>query len=231
MSEQTTSTVQDTPKAVENVTSNVVADATANAVKVDGAASAQQAQHVQTEIANKEAEAAKGSEEAAAEAKKSNVPEKYELNMPEQTLLEAEAVERIAGIARERGLSNEQAQELLDMEHDAVATYHNKQVTAFLQRADTWKQEVVNDKEIGGDNLNKSVTLVNRLLEKYDTDGSFRKDLEVTKYGNHPGLIKVLYRAAKDFFANDELVQAPSNQGAGKKSVQEILYSNNEGQG
>jgi hypothetical protein len=228
MSEQTTSTVQDTPKAVENV-NNVVANATTQATPVVDAAASAQAQHVQTEIASKEAEAAaKGSEEQQA---KSNVPEKYELNMPEQTLLEAEAVERIAGIARERGLSNEQAQELLDMEHDAVATYHNKQVTAFLQRADTWKQEVVNDKEIGGDNLNKTVSLVNRFLEKYDVDGSFRKDLEVTKYGNHPGLIKVLYRAAKESFANDEFVQAPLNQGGSKKSVQDILYPSNEGQG
>lgn len=228
MSEQATSTVQDTPKAVENV-NNVVANATTQAKPVDAAASAQ-AQHVQTEIASKEADAAaKGSEEAS--AAKSNVPEKYELSMPEQTLLEAEAVERIAGLARERGLSNEQAQELLDLEHDAVATYHNKQVTAFLERANNWKQEATNDKEIGGDNLPKTVALVNRFLEKYDVDGSFRKDLEVTKYGNHPGLIKVLYRAAKESFANDEFVQAPMNQGGSKKSVQDILYPTNEGQG
>lgn len=226
MSDLTTSTVQDTTKAVENVTN--VADTTSAAKTVDAAASAQ-AQHVQAEIVAKEGEAANVGAKAGEQEQKSNVPEKYELNMPEQTLLEAEALERIAGIARERGLSNEQAQELLDMEHDAVATYHNKQVTAFLERANTWKQEVVNDKEIGGDNLNKSVALVNRFLEKYDVDGSFRKDLEVTKYGNHPGLIKVLYRAAKESFANDEFVQAPSQAGAGKKTVQDILYPTNEG--
>lgn len=225
MSETTTTTAQDTTKAVEAV--NNVADTTkvVDAKAVDTGANAQ-AQQVQTEIVSKEAESATKEGGEGQQAAKPQVPEKYELQLPEKTLLESEAIERIAGLARERGLSNEQAQELVDLEHDAVATYHNKNITAFMERTENWKKEVMADKEIGGDNLNKSLSLVNRFLAKYDTDGSFRKDLEVTRYGNHPGLIKVLYRAAKESLGEDEFVQAQSSNSA-KKSIQEILYSGN----
>src|SRR5688572_20896218 len=51
------------------------------------------------------------------------VPEKYDLKLPEGSLLEAAQMEKISAYAKEKGLSNEQAQELLERENDAVSGY------------------------------------------------------------------------------------------------------------
>lgn len=183
---------------------------------------------VQQELQNKAAES--GSEEKnvedgkeVAKEEEKVVPEKYDIAPPEKTLLDSSDVERIAAYARERGLSNDQAQEVLEREHDAMATYHNKQIAAFLERTESWKQEVAGDKEIGGANLQKSLGLVQRLLAQHDPDGSFKRDLEATRYGNHPGLIKFLYRIAKETIAEDETVRAHAPSGS-RKSTEDLLY-------
>jgi hypothetical protein len=45
------------------------------------------------------------------------VPEKYDLKLPEASLLDASHVEKLTAFAKERGLSNDEAQALLEREN------------------------------------------------------------------------------------------------------------------
>lgn len=179
----------------------------------------------ETESAAKEAESKTVSETKAPEKQATEKPEpskeaakaeeiKYELKLPEGSPLEASYVEKIATYAKERGLSNEQAQALLERESSTVADYKS------LTRG--WVDDVRNDKEIGGDHFNENVGLALSVVEKYGTD-SLKTALKETGYGNHPELVRIFARIGKAM-APDRLVKAGTQSAPQKRPIEEILY-------
>src|SRR3972149_1235780 len=55
-------------------------------------------------------------------AEKPVVPQKYELKLPEGSQLDQARIDSLSAYAKEKGLSNEQAQAILDRESDAVSS-------------------------------------------------------------------------------------------------------------
>lgn len=149
------------------------------------------------------------------------VPEKYELKMPENTRLSPEYVDKVSLYAKEKQLSNAQAQELLNREAAAVDGYYNQHVQLFEKTVETWKQDAMKDPEIGGDGFTKNVELAHRALEKFSTP-AFKETLEATGYGNHPELIRIFARIGK-LMAEDRMV-VPGAQTGGSKTYEEIFY-------
>ncbi len=151
---------------------------------------------------------------APAEPAKPAAPEKYDLKLPENSLLDATHVGKIAALAKANGLTNEQAQGYLEAESEAVATY-------VEQRKEAWKSEAIADPEIGGDAAKQNVELAHRVLERYATP-KLKEELNKTGYGNHPELVRMLVRLGKEM-APDSLV-IPGTQSGGKKSMEDVFY-------
>lgn len=146
-------------------------------------------------------------------------PEKYDLKLPEGSILDAKAMERIAAISKAQGLTNEMAQTLLENENKAVASYVDEQSKA-------WIVEAKNDKEIGGDGFTQNVALAQRVVERFGSD-ALKAELNRFGYGNHPELVRLFSRVGRAM-SEDQLVRPGSQAGGGKRSMEDIFYGNKE---
>jgi hypothetical protein len=164
----------------------------------------------------------KAEDPPAQDPNKSTVPEKYELKLPEGSLLDASTIEKISTYAREKGLSNEDAQALLDRENTAVASYHEAQMKQVENIRNGWVKTAENDPEIGGNAFKENAELAKRVIDRYFTD-DFKKVLNETGFGNHPEVMRGFVRMGKDM-ADDKFVHA-KNHGAGdQKNAAELFY-------
>jgi hypothetical protein len=213
MSEQ--QAAQDTPKAAgsSEVTTPVVEPVNATQSQEPAkTASANSGEPAKTEIASEK------KEEVAA-------PKEYTLKLPEDSPLDDGAVERIAAKAKERGLTTEQAQELLNHESEAISSYAKAQSEAFKQAVDGWKSTIENDKELGGADYAKNAELAKRVVDRFATE-DFKKALNETGFGNHPELFRVFFKIGKAM-AEDQLVMPGAQQAPKQRSVEDLLYGNN----
>jgi len=137
------------------------------------------------------------------------VPDKYELKLPEGSALDPAQVEKVALFAKEKGLSQDEAQQVLEQRSDAVADYAKTQMSQFEVTKQGWREQAKSDKEIGGENLDKSMKAAAQVVQKYDPE--LFADMEKSGLGNHPKFLRFLVRVAKDM-APDTFIS--SNVGA-----------------
>ncbi len=152
--------------------------------------------------------------------KKSEAPEKYELKLPEDSQLDEAVLDRTAAYAKKRGLSNADAQELVDQQNQAVADH----LKASREIADGWVNEVKADKELGGDNFKKSSELAKRVVNRFGSD-LFKTALIDTGMGNHPELLRFCYNIGLEM-GDDTLVIAGTTSSAPQKDKKayDVMY-------
>lgn len=168
----------------------------------------------------KEAEGAKVSEGEKPKENEKVVPERYDLKLPEDSVLDAPALERIASLAKERGLSQEEA--------EAAVIDTNKRVAeVYDQQTKQWLDEVKADKEIGGEALNKNVELAKRVVDRFGSE-SLKKDLNRTGLGNHPELVRFLSKIGNQM--SEDVLVHPGAQVGGAKSVEDLFYPTKTGE-
>lgn len=165
------------------------------------------------EKANKEAA------EKAEKEKKPAAPEKYEFTPPEGQELDANALAVFEPIAKELGLSQEQAQKLVDI----YPQIQRQQAEAWSKQVADWGEQVKADKEIGGDKFNASVGAAQRALDQFGNT-ELREYLNASGLGNHPALVRFCAKVGKAM-AEDTFVVP--NQG-GQRSAADILYGKKE---
>jgi hypothetical protein len=165
----------------------------------------------------------KAEEKAAPVEEKKAEEVKLELKVPENSPLSKEAVEKIQSFAKEKGLSNEQAQAILERDIEA-----QQQQAEFVQQKTTeWFETSKSDKEIGGENFAKNAELAKRVVDRFASQ-ELKQDLEATGFGNHPELLRLLVRIGQKM-APDSLVLPGSSVTKREKSMEETFYgSTNE---
>ncbi|HGM5909802.1 TPA: peptidase [Serratia marcescens] len=174
------------------------------------------------ELAAEEDAKEKADKEAAEKAekeKKSAAPEKYEFTPPEGQELDANALAVFEPIAKELGLSQEQAQKLVDI----YPQIQQQQAEAWSKQVSDWGEQVKVDKEIGGDKFNASVGAAQRALDQFGNT-ELREYLNASGLGNHPALVRFCAKVGKAM-AEDSFVVP--NQG-GQRSAADILYGKKE---
>ncbi|HGE8494718.1 TPA: peptidase [Serratia marcescens] len=175
-----------------------------------------------TEKTAEELAAEKADKESADKAekeKKPSAPEKYEFAAPEGQELDANALAVFEPIAKELGLTQEQAQKLVDI----YPQIQQQQAEAWSKQIADWGEQVKADKEIGGDKFNASVGLAQRALDQFG-NSELREYLNASGLGNHPALVRFCAKVGKSM-AEDSFVVP--NQG-GQRSAADILYGNKE---
>lgn len=145
----------------------------------------------------------KEEEEETKESKDSEDTDEYEFDVPKD--ISDEQLEKIAAYASERGLSNEDAQKLLDSQGEAVSEYKDGRQKAEDALTEEWGRELKNDSYFGGDDFDTNVELVRKVMDKYGDEG-LRDHLEKLGTGNHPGFVKMLLRIGKAS-SNDSLIK------------------------
>jgi hypothetical protein len=161
--------------------------------------------------------------ETSKETPPASPPEKFDLKAPENLLLDAKAyMEKTATIAREQGLSQQQAQAMLEHGNTAVSGFVEEQKNLLRKQVEGWEAEVKADKEFGGENLKESMTHAQRFASKYGTP-ELVKALEQTGFGSFPELFKAFVRAGKAM-SNDNFIRSTMPPAEPKKTAAEILY-------
>lgn len=178
-------TAKATPTAETAITSSVVETKATESAPAKGTQPAAVAQSKQEEkpiadtvlVSGDAAE--KKADDKPAEAKKAE--EKIALKVPEGSLLKASAADEIASFAKERGLSKEHAQAILDREHQSVNQYAMELREEMLSKRTEWLAEAKSDKEFGGEHFKENVEMAKRGFTKYATEA-------MKKFANESGL-------------------------------------------
>lgn len=155
----------------------------------------------------------------AAPAPETVVPETYQFTAPEGVKLDTKAVESISPIFKELGLTQPQAQKLVDFYNNQVKAQTDTINNAVAATREAWRNEVRADPDIGS-RIPEVQTEIGRALDKLGDQKlvkSFRESMDTTGMGDNPALIKTLYRFAKMVNEGTHITGGgPSELGQGK---------------
>lgn len=148
--------------------------------------------------------------EPQVEAEPQGAPETYEFELPEGYELNQEVSEEFTAYARELNLPQDKAQAAVSMGVKLLESAQAKQAEAYAQQISAWRNEVTNDKELGGPALAENLSYAAKVLDTYAPD--LRAVLDETGLGNHPAFVKAFVKIGKAI-SEDRLVggaqQAP----------------------
>ena len=161
--------------------------------------------------------------EVKEEAAPAKTPVEYKLSLPEGSKLDSKRVDEIVAFARERGLSNEDAQGLLARESDLVKGYDDAQASAFEQAKLRWVEEIKTDKVYGGDNYDKTVANARFAFNKF-APPELKQVVNQIGLANHPGLVKLLANIGKAHSEDSILSGKLAIQMPKQKTAEEQLY-------
>ena len=189
----------------------------------------QQAETQDQQVSDETTVESKTSESEAPEG----APENYEFNSkvadaPNE--LDPEVLTAFGDVAKELNLPQEAAQKVLDKVAPVIQA---KQAKALeIAKAD-WVSNSQADEEFGGEKLNDNLEIAKTALDAFGND-ALKSLLVETGFGNHPEIIRFMYRAGKaisedSYIGNSE--GADSLRTSGPKDFNAIansLYSNQQ---
>lgn len=120
-------------------------------------------------------------------------PEKYEFKAPEGKEFDSTIIGAYSEVAKELNLPQDAAQKVLDKVAPVIQARQVEQITA-AQTA--WEKEARSDKEFGGDKLDENLGVAKQALETFGSP-ELKELLRTSGLGNHPEIIRVLYRVGK----------------------------------
>ena len=158
-------------------------------------------------------------------------PDQYEFNdtvadAPE--VLDPEVLTAFGEVAKDLTLPQEDAQKVLDK----VAPVIQERQAKELERVQAeWANESKSDSEFGGEALSDNIGVAKTALDTFGTD-ALKSLLQETGFGNHPEIIRFMYRAGKAI-SEDSYVgnsTGANSQGIPKdfNGIANALYSNQQ---
>lgn len=151
----------------------------------------------------------------------SAAPEKYEFTAGEGQELDKEAVAAFEPIARELGLSNEQAQKIVDVYGSTIMPQIAKQQEAAWQKQVTeWAETVKADKELGSV---ESIGNAQKAMDQFGTP-ELKQYLNDSGLGNHPELFRIFSRIGKAM-SEDGFVGGSSENA---RSTADVLFGDSK---
>lgn len=187
----------------------------------DGSAAGDGTQATQQQGGSAAQESQQQDENKEGQQGKPAVPEAYDFKAPEGSELDAKLIEHFTPLAKELGLSNEQAQKVVDLVPQLQQRIAEQQAEAWGKQVQDWAEAVKADKEIGGDNFQGSLVAVQKVMQQFGTP-ELKQMLEQTGMGNNPELVKLIVKVGKAMSEDQFIAGGKSNGGA--RDVASILY-------
>ena len=162
----------------------------------------------------------------------------FTLQLPKDAVLDDAAIERTTAIARESGLSNEQAQKVLELANTEAAATLSEYLEAWKpgdpakgieggaewsQRVGEWEAAVRADPDLGGAKFDETKRLATLALEKVATP-ELRGLLHTTGYGSHPEILRLFARLGREASEPQSMVRPPAGVVPDTKSHAKALY-------
>lgn len=161
--------------------------------------------------------------EPAAEPKpETSAPESYtDFSVPEGHTLDAAAIESATPLFRELGLTQDQAQKLVDFYSTQVGKI-NAENEGYMETLRTqWREELKADKDIGG-KLDQVKVEIGRAIDRLPPTvrEPFKEAMNLTGAGDHPAVIKAIHAFASLIGEGTHVTgNAPSEHGQSKTGV------------
>lgn len=149
-------------------------------------------------------------------------PEAYDFKAPEGVeSLDAKLVETFTPLAKKLDLTNEQAQELVNLAPQIQQRMAEQQAEAWGKQLEAWVGEVKADKDIGGDNLPATMAAAQKVMQQFGTP-ELKAALEQTGMGNHPELVRLFAKVGKAMGEDSFVAGGKSSGGSG--SIVDAFY-------
>lgn len=167
---------------------------------------------------------AKDGESDAGKTDDSGVPEKYQFTAPEgfEGALDEAALESFEPVARELGLTQEQADKLVALHAQNLQQAGEKAQQAHAQQMETWTNELRNDPEFGGPAFDTNVKAAQKAVAQFGSPG-LKEALEESGLGNHPELVRTFAMIGKAI-SEDGFVSGGKSDGP--RSAADVMYPN-----
>ena len=160
-------------------------------------------------------------------------PDKYEFNAkvadaPDE--LDPEVLTAFGEVAKELNLPQEAAQKVLDKVAPVIQA---KQAKVLEEVKAGWVSDSQADEEFGGENLNDNLEVAKSALNAFGNQ-ALKSLLVETGFGNHPEIIRFMYRAGKaisedSYVGNSEGADYSGNNGPKDfNAIANSLYSNQQ---
>lgn len=146
-------------------------------------------------------------------------PENYEFVSPEGLTLDTEVISAFEGVARDLDLPKDKAQSVIDRVAPVIAA---RQTAAFEATKTEWGNQAKADKEFGGDAFTENLAVAKLAMDEHFAP-DFKAFLESTGLGNHPEMIRGLYRIGKTL-SQDGAIRG--RQAAGQTDPAKRLFPN-----
>ena len=155
------------------------------------------------------------------DGKKEGAPEAYaDFKVPEGVQVDKEALEAFKPLAKELGLSQEQAQKLVDLQAAQVGKFEKAIQTQWEQTQKAWVTQARDDKEIGGTKFDENLAVAAKALDAFGTP-ALRQMLDATGVGDHVELLRFAHKVGKAI-SEEKLILGGHK--TTPKSAAEVLY-------
>lgn len=153
--------------------------------------------------------------------KDEGAPEAYEaFKLPEGVELDEAMLEKATPIFKEMGLSQEKAQQFIDLYTDVRMAEATKEAEAFAEVHKNWVQTV--KKQFGdGDTLKANMTFAGKAIDKFGGP-KLREMFNETGIGNNPVMVEFMVNLGK--MIGEDGVTPNGDAGGGDKDRAEIMY-------
>lgn len=151
----------------------------------------------------------------------SQAPEKYEgFKVPDTVELDAKMLTEFETTARTLGLSQENAQKLVDFGAALVEGGLEAQDVNRTETLETWEKEIKADEEYGGDKLGETLDRGRRVVRDHGSDG-LKEVLESSGLGSNPHVLRFLVKLDKALGEDRTVDGKPVSDG---KDAATVLY-------
>lgn len=184
-----------TAPATPPTTADTLADINADTTKTVGQLEAEQAAK---DAANAETPEQKATREAAEKAKANEVPEKYaDFKLPEGVQADPAMLAEFNTVAKELGLTQDQAQKLVDLQAKtslADDTARNQLLDKALEtQRNQWADQIKNDPDVGGAKFEATLATAQKAMQAFGST-ELRQLLNESGIGNHPDMVKLFHK-------------------------------------
>ena len=214
----TTEKPADAPATDKTALGGATTDPAAAKVAADAAAAKPAAD---ASTANTDAAKPGEGEKKPDDGKKEGAPEAYaDFKVPEGVQVDKEALEAFKPLAKELGLSQEQAQKLVDLQASQVGKFEKAIQTQWEQTQKAWVAQARDDKEIGGTKFEANLAVAAKALDAFGTP-ALRQMLDATGVGDHVELLRFAHKVGQAI--SEEKLILGGNKTT-PKAAADILY-------
>ena len=152
-----------------------------------------------------------------------NAPDKYEdFKTPEGTHLTTADLEKIAAHAKERGLSQEDAQKVVDRDSGILKAFSEDQKAAHDKMVNEGEDGLRKHPVIGGEKFDENIAVAKRAIERF-ADPEMVKFLDESGFGSNPHVVLMMHKIGAAM-QDDKFVDGSPGKSAPQKSAADLLF-------